>query len=593
MLVGAEWNVFEGKQFTSSKGEKSSMKEIAGKSLDDCKDACLNERSKADPCVAFTLNEKDQKCDLKTTSQSKNMTKAEDSQSGKIKPVAVEFKCQKEEVPPGIKKLSTMLDPAEVENRKKADVEARQTYNQNFGQLDLKNLTTYLKLFEILWYSQLPCFDVRNITSTQQGATSMLKQCYWKGQLMNCPDIFTTRPTDKGMCCTFNMKAAEKLYKASQYKDALGTLQVQDKTKSFQSKDSATFLRNLEPHAGLDNNLAVILDAHRDLISPSTVLDSFRGFTATIHAPNEFPMTSMNTKLIKPGQENLIGITVTNVKADKDIRDYPPEDRNCFFSDEFPLKIHQEYSQSNCLFECGMQYAKQNVPKMNSNFTVCIPWFYPVANQDIKMCDPWEQRAFQKLMSNIPKGQCNKCLPDCNGNIIDTKVDRAAFQKCDHTNLGSSMFCNLSATGNMNPSIWSQEARSEFKKEVGNVPEYLLKSSDNKTKFSNRRFFVTNPETLKNLAFRDQIANNPTYDAFENDIAMVKFYFEKSKIVQFNRKTAMTPIVYVSQMGGLMGFGMGFSLISAAEIVYWMTIRFLQNCHAEKRGNKRIAPAIK
>ena len=35
---------------------------------------------------------------------------------------------------------------------------------------------------------------------------------------MNCSSIFTMFPTDRGMCCAFNMKKADDMFKASRYR---------------------------------------------------------------------------------------------------------------------------------------------------------------------------------------------------------------------------------------------------------------------------------------------------------------------------------------------------------------------------------------
>ena len=51
-------------------------------------------------------------------------------------------------------------------------------------------LQMYEDLFEIMWYSQLPCFDVAGITSASADEASMVKRCYWKGQPVNCAAIF-------------------------------------------------------------------------------------------------------------------------------------------------------------------------------------------------------------------------------------------------------------------------------------------------------------------------------------------------------------------------------------------------------------------
>ena len=52
-------------------------------------------------------------------------------------------------------------------------------------------------MFELLWYSQLPCFDVKNVTSEHNHEFGVLKSCAWKGVQMDCSDIFVMQPTDR------------------------------------------------------------------------------------------------------------------------------------------------------------------------------------------------------------------------------------------------------------------------------------------------------------------------------------------------------------------------------------------------------------
>ena len=90
-----------------------------------------------------------------------------------------------------------MLDPEEDLARKKAVIEAQDDYKASFGSLDLK--TAYESMFEILWYSQLPCFDVKDITSQEKDEVSAIKRCIWKGRTVGCSSIFKMRPTDRGL----------------------------------------------------------------------------------------------------------------------------------------------------------------------------------------------------------------------------------------------------------------------------------------------------------------------------------------------------------------------------------------------------------
>ena len=123
-------------------------------------------------------------------------------------------------------KLNLMLDPSMANERLAKLEQARKDYNENFGAADLQK--AYESLFEILWYSQMPCFDVRNVTSDAKDQMSVIKRCYWKEMEMACPVIFQTLPTDRGMCCAFNKEKAEDIFKKTKYGDAVKRMQQSD-----------------------------------------------------------------------------------------------------------------------------------------------------------------------------------------------------------------------------------------------------------------------------------------------------------------------------------------------------------------------------
>jgi hypothetical protein len=43
----------------------------------------------------------------------------------------------------------------------------------------------------------------------------VLKYCEWKGEPISCAAIFVTFPTDRGLCCAFNLKTAEDIFQES------------------------------------------------------------------------------------------------------------------------------------------------------------------------------------------------------------------------------------------------------------------------------------------------------------------------------------------------------------------------------------------
>ena len=113
---------------------------------------------------------------------------------------------------------------------------------------------SYPALFELLWYSQLPCFDVLNITSTKDeygdllsllffvllcsskviSILGMIKRCIWKGERLSCSAIFSMYPTNRGMCCTFNKQRADEMFRANRYQEQISRMTKQDKDHSFE-----------------------------------------------------------------------------------------------------------------------------------------------------------------------------------------------------------------------------------------------------------------------------------------------------------------------------------------------------------------------
>ena len=122
--------------------------------------------------------------------------------------------------------MNLLLNPDLEKERREKEKQAKEKFDHQFRGMDMQK--SYQNLFPILWYSQLPCFDVENITSNIPGEMSIIKKCFWKEMEMSCPSIFTTMPTDRGMCCTFNMKKAEEIFQKSEYASLIQTMQNSD-----------------------------------------------------------------------------------------------------------------------------------------------------------------------------------------------------------------------------------------------------------------------------------------------------------------------------------------------------------------------------
>ena len=193
------------------------------------------------------------------------------------------------------------------------------------------------------------------------------------------------------------------------------------------------------------------------------------------------------------------------------------------------------------------------------------------------MCNPWETRTFLEYLDTIPDTTCDYCLPDCTTTLYEASVSSAQFKPCDHTNLEASPMCLLTSETQINPPIWASSILRQYENSSkDNLPDFIT----NTTHFLNKRD-STLPSKFPNLVFQQEFQERPTYNAFEEDIAVVNFYFDKSSILQFTRQESMTEIGFISQLGGLLGLFIGFSFISAIEIIYWLTIRLGKNLKKE------------
>ena len=127
------------------------------------------------------------------------------------------------EIKSAIERLDVLLDPEKEKIRKKMKEDDKNQYDEQFGNMNWEE--AYESMFQLMWYSQLPCFDVNQTTSTKMDELSFIKKCSWKGEEISCSSIFEMKPTDRGMCCSFNMEKANKIFQKSKYTELLNEAQ--------------------------------------------------------------------------------------------------------------------------------------------------------------------------------------------------------------------------------------------------------------------------------------------------------------------------------------------------------------------------------
>ena len=508
-------------------------------------------------------------------------------------------------MPEHIKNIDVLMNPKERNERQRLKNESMLRYDEQFGSLDMDK--SYNALFELLWYSQMPCFDVKDLTSKAKDELSFLKRCFWKERLISCHEIFEQRPTDQGMCCSFNMKKADQVLKTGRYTEAISARQSRDTESAFETKAVPPCYKDNQepiPEAGRNKGLTLIIDGHSNKVSAGTVKENFNGFTTLVDDKHKFPLLSVTSLISRPGYESNIKVDAIKLEAKNEVRKYAPVRRNCYFPDEYKLKIHQKYSQFNCIFECKAEFASKclstcdelgqectcdDVDTIN-NMTLektksCVPWYYPTNPKGFQtFCDPWDTEKFLQVIKNeIPKKQCQYCLPDCNTTKYETSIAYAELRGCDRTNLGgTSMLCSL-VDGQFNPTPWMATAQKDFKNANLTIPWYLNTNSSQISKtadfmrFPNQRLRIPEEREKSNLIFFSELEGEQTYDAFKKDIGIVNIFFSDEKILRYMTANTMSDLDFLSQIGGSLGLSMGVSIISVIEIIYWFTILFFRN----------------
>jgi len=167
--------------------------------------------------------------------------------------------------------IDIMLDPNLKWISQESVLYKKYTILDMFQRLDKK--AAYDSLFSTLWYSSIPCFEVSNTTGTINGLNSLLRYCEWKSVPISCSAIFTTYPTDQGMCCSFNMKAANEIYVKSKYREALQIMQNADKLDAVLPTSIPTdYEKSQEPKtiSGIYKGLLLVIDSHSNLIAPGS-----------------------------------------------------------------------------------------------------------------------------------------------------------------------------------------------------------------------------------------------------------------------------------------------------------------------------------
>ena len=106
------------------------------------------------------------------------------------------------------------------------------------------------------------------------------------------------------MCCSFNVDDPDELFTGDLYPGLIKDLDASDRANAFTSSDlPKNYVDDGEPKVqpGQNKGLFIMLDAHSDLFSASSVDSDTEGFIGLIHPKGSFPFTMLEGFKISPG----------------------------------------------------------------------------------------------------------------------------------------------------------------------------------------------------------------------------------------------------------------------------------------------------
>ena len=160
----------------------------------------------------------------------------------------------------GLPIIDLFLNPAKRLALKATEDRMRVLARDHFPSAEIgRNLTS---LFNLLWNSNLPCFDRED-----ESGGFLLKKCFLYGEEKDCRDLFRPVTTDSGICCAFNHR---QRLRDSQYSRLLQKKQREERA----GENSEGF----QASVGVAKGLKVIMDQHSNLVTAGSVLTTSKYF---------------------------------------------------------------------------------------------------------------------------------------------------------------------------------------------------------------------------------------------------------------------------------------------------------------------------
>ncbi|XP_018572876.1 pickpocket protein 28-like [Anoplophora glabripennis] len=347
---------------------------------------------------------------------------------------------------------------------------------------------------------------------------STVLPCVFMGKQRHCLDIFKRIILDEGICYTFNMLDRDEIFRdnvvhySDYHKNENASEWNIDEGYSNKSKVDTYPRRALL--SGSDSALEIMFLQSRADIDYLCVKD-VQGYSIVLHTPHSIPQVKQRYFQVPFDTSVIAVIQPKMMTTSEEVKKYDPIDRECYFTNERPLKFFKIYTLENCRLECLTNYTLKRCG--------CVNFFMPRDNET-SICGNGNFNCMRNAARELTEIELN--------NLINVEEGKKSDIYCDCMPLCT----ELSFDMEQSQTVWNWNKQLEAVR----IPEFKKM----------RKHII---------------------------IAKLSVFFKTEHFLTSQRNELYGPTDFLANFGGLLGLFTGFSLLSLMEIIYFLTVRIFCN----------------
>ncbi|XP_059052635.1 pickpocket protein 28-like [Achroia grisella] len=379
---------------------------------------------------------------------------------------------------------------------------------------------------------------VKNIRELSPNITEAFFGCKWKDiPKETCSDLFSPILTEEGNCYTFNILRAEELFRMENLHKDYQYLDHKRMSQSWSLEDGYDPMTPIEtyPHRGSGYGAKAgltFLMRSKEIDLDYICKGPVQGFKILLHNPAEMPRLTQQYFRSPLSQEVVVAIKPNMMTTSSGLRAYEPARRQCYFPSERYLRYFKVYTQSNCEMECMSNYTYSRCG--------CVHFGMP-HGPEIRVCNAGSMACMKRVQMELVVVEVQSVLEKVNqkNDTIDEDARKIASRcKCL-------------------PACTSIEYEAE------------TSQADYDWKAIYRAYRLEIPPHMNDMMY-----------------SRVMIFFKEPQFITSRRSELYGQTDFLANCGGLLGLFMGFSILSLAEIIYFLTIRLFCVIWNRRRSTK-------